>query len=221
MSYALKQINIAVTDLTAGRDYWQKIIGLAPASIEAPVFSLANIQLALQENATSMGLSGLVFEGPARPDCHQRGIAMHFVEACEDADVGQGGTHQAIDLAVDHVVLRTRDGDAAVAFFAETLGLRLALRQSRPEWGGDMIFFRTQHMSIEVIANSKAPEQDELWGLALRCRDLSECHHRLIDLGIDVSEIRVGRKPGTEVATIRAAPIPLLLIAPQRGVSDP
>lgn len=221
MSYALKQINIAVADLTAGRDYWQKIIGLAPAGIEAPVFPLANIQLALQENAAAMGLSGLVFEGPVRPDCHQRGIAMHFVGVCENTDVGQGGAHQAADLAVDHVVVQTRDGDAAVAFFAETLGLRLALRQSRPEWGGDMIFFRTQHMSIEVIANNKALEEDELWGLALRCRDLSAYHQRLTNLGIDVSEIRDGRKPGTQVATIRDAPIRLLLIAPQRGVSDP
>jgi catechol 2,3-dioxygenase-like lactoylglutathione lyase family enzyme len=215
MSYALKQINIAVTNLAAGRDYWQKIIGLSPTQVDTPVFPLSNIRLALEENTAAARLSGLVFEGPARPNCYQRGIAMAFVDSGKDGGVLTEGADQVADLAVDHVVVRTRDGDAAVAFFSETLGLRLALRQSRPEWGGDMIFFRTQHMSIEVIANHKAPEQDELWGLALRCRELAAYRQRLLDLGIDISEIRDGRKPGTEVATIRDAPIPLLLIAPQ------
>ncbi len=216
MSYALKQINIAVPDLALAQDYWVKLIGPSAQRSDASVFPLSNVSLALHQSATAQGLSGLVFEGEVLPDCLQRGIAVQFTAATPDQPMTQIGDGLASDIAaVDHVVIRTRDGDAAVAFFAEKLGLRLALRQTRPDWGGDMIFFRTQHMSIEVIANSKAPAQDELWGLALRCADLQACHQRLVTLGIDVSEVRDGRKAGTSVATIRDAAIPLLLIGPQ------
>ena len=45
-------------------------------------------------------------------------------------------------------------------------------------------------MSIEVIASDKAPEQDELWGLALKTQDIDATHARLTTSGIEVSEIR-------------------------------
>ncbi len=69
-------------------------------------------------------------------------------------------------------------------------------------------------MSIEVIASEKAPEEDDLWGLAFKTASLNETHRRLIDEGNDVSEIRVGRKPGTRVCTIKshALEVPTLLI---------
>ena len=115
---------------------------------------------------------------------------------------------------VDHVVVKTRSAEAAKTFYGEQLGIRLALEQDVPEWGGTQLFFRTSSMSIEVIASDKAPEQDELWGLALKTQDIDATHARLTASGIEVSEIRDGRKPGTRVCTTKSHTlgVPTLLI---------
>ena len=115
---------------------------------------------------------------------------------------------------VDHVVVKTRSADAAKTFYGEQLGIRLALEQDVPEWGGTQLFFRASSMSIEVIASDKAPEQDELWGLALKTQDIDATHARLTTSGIEVSEIRDGRKPGTRVCTAKSHTlgVPTLLI---------
>ena len=116
--------------------------------------------------------------------------------------------------AVDHIVVRTQSADAAKKFYGDQLGIRLALEQDVPDWGGTQLFFRASSMSIEVTASEKAPEEDDLWGLAFKTASLDETHRRLIDEGIDVSEIREGRKPGTRVCTIKshALEVPTLLI---------
>jgi len=115
---------------------------------------------------------------------------------------------------VDHVVVKTQSIEAAKRFYGEQLGIRLALEQQVPEWGGTQLFFRTSSMSIEVIASDKAPAQDELWGLALKSPDLEATQARLIEAGVDVSDIREGRKPGTRVCTVKshALNVPTLLI---------
>ena len=115
---------------------------------------------------------------------------------------------------VDHVVVKTQSVDAANRFYGEQLGIRLALEQHVPEWGGTQLFFRTSSMSIEVIASDKAPAQDELWGLALKSPDLEATRARLFEAGADVSDIREGRKPGTRVCTVKshALNVPTLLI---------
>ena len=116
--------------------------------------------------------------------------------------------------AVDHVVVRTQSADAAKRFYGDQLGIRLALEQDVPDWGGTQLFFRASSMSIEVIASEKAPEEDDLWGLAFKAASIEATHQRLIDGGIKVSEIREGRKPGTRVCTIKShtLEVPTLLI---------
>jgi catechol 2,3-dioxygenase-like lactoylglutathione lyase family enzyme len=115
---------------------------------------------------------------------------------------------------VDHVVVKTQSADAAKAFYGDQLGIRLALEQDVPEWGGVQLFFRVSSMSIEVIASDKAPEQDELWGLALKTDDIETTHARLTDSNVEVSDIRDGRKPGTRVCTAKSHSlgVPTLLI---------
>ena len=116
--------------------------------------------------------------------------------------------------AVDHVVVRTQSADAAKRFYGDQLGIRLALEQDVPDWGGTQLFFRASSMSIEVIASERAPEEDDLWGLAFKTASLDTTHQRLVNEGIDVSEIRDGRKPGTRVCTIKShtLEVPTLLI---------
>ena len=115
---------------------------------------------------------------------------------------------------VDHIVVKTRSADAAKTFYGKQLGIRLALEQNVPEWGGTQLFFRASSMSIEVIASDQAPEQDELWGLALKTQDIEGTHARLTTSGIEVSEIRDGRKSGTRVCTAKSHTlgVPTLLI---------
>ena len=69
-------------------------------------------------------------------------------------------------------------------------------------------------MSIEVIASDKAPEQDELWGLALKTDDIEATHSRLSEGHVEVSDIRDGRKSGTRVCTAKSHTlgVPTLLI---------
>ena len=115
---------------------------------------------------------------------------------------------------VDHVVVKTQSAEAAKTFYGEQLGIRLALEQDVPEWGGTQLFFRASSMSIEVIASEKAAEQDELWGLALKTNDIEATHARLSVQGVQISDIRDGRKPGTRVCTAKSHTlgVPTLLI---------
>ena len=116
---------------------------------------------------------------------------------------------------VDHVVVQTSDTKASKNFYGTQLGIRLALEQSRPDWGGDMLFFRTNHMSIEVIGAPKFDAQlDHLWGLALKTDDIEATHARLVESNVAVSEVREGRKAGTHVCTVKShcLDVPTLLV---------
>ena len=116
---------------------------------------------------------------------------------------------------VDHVVVQTSDTKASKNFYGTQLGIRLALEHSRPDWGGDMLFFRTNHMSIEVIGAPKFDAQlDHLWGLALKTDDIEATHARLVESNVAVSEVREGRKAGTRVCTVKShcLDVPTLLV---------
>jgi len=139
------------------------------------------------------------------------GIQHHDADALPVAPVNGEGPL----TAVDHVVVTTADPAAAKAFYGDALDIRLALELSKPEWGGDMLFFRTSHLSIEVIASKSAdPDEDRLWGLAFKTADLEATHARMTAAGVRLSPIRIGRKPGTEVATVEShcLGVPTLLV---------
>lgn len=106
--------------------------------------------------------------------------------------------------AVDHVVVQTKSAAAAKKFYGDQLGIRLALEQDVPQWGGTQLFFRTNSMSVEVMATEKAGAEDSLWGLALKTDDIDAMQARLVAAGIAVSEVRDGRKPGTKVCTVKS-----------------
>ena len=116
--------------------------------------------------------------------------------------------------AVDHVVVQTKSAEAAKKFYGEQLGIRLALEQDVPKWGGTQLFFRTNSMSVEVLATEKAGDEDSLWGLALKTDDIVATQKRISEAGIAVSEVREGRKPGTRVCTVKShcADVATLLI---------
>jgi catechol 2,3-dioxygenase-like lactoylglutathione lyase family enzyme len=136
------------------------------------------------------------------------------------------GPEPATISGIDHAVVQTRDADAAIALYGDALGLRLALDRSFPDWGMRLVFFRVGGVTIEIaqpLAGASPPEGegapadgDRLWGLSWRVRDADAARARLADAGVDVSEVRKGRKPGTRVLTVRdgTCGVPTLLIEP-------
>lgn len=124
--------------------------------------------------------------------------------------------------ALDHIVVMTPDAEACKTLFGAQFGIRLALDHSKPEWGVRQLFFRLGGVTIEVVEpldKSKAPEKDFFWGVAWKAASVAAVRERLLKEGADVSEVRVGRKKDTEVATIRrpTAGVPTLLVGQTAG----
>ncbi|MCE9649704.1 MAG: VOC family protein [Parvibaculum sp.] len=135
------------------------------------------------------------------------------------APLREGVTEAEAISELDHVVVMTRDAEACKRFFGDQLGIRLALDHSKPEWGVRQLFFRLGGVTIEVVQSldeTKVPEKDFLWGLAWKASNVATVAARLAREGADVSEVRIGRKKGTEVATIRkpTCGVPTLLVGP-------
>jgi catechol 2,3-dioxygenase-like lactoylglutathione lyase family enzyme len=114
--------------------------------------------------------------------------------------------------ALDHLVVRTADPDAALALYGQGLGIRLAL--DRVLGTTRMLFFRIGGVTVEIVQDANAQAGDKLQGAAYRARDLDALHARLQAASFDTSEVRDGRKPGTRVMTVRDAPcgVPTLLL---------
>jgi hypothetical protein len=116
---------------------------------------------------------------------------------------------------MDHVVINSNDPDGLVDLYKAKYGIRLALDQFVEKWGGRMLFFRTNHTTIEAIGIKKdGPPEDSLWGLAWTTKNIKKTHKRLLDAGINITDIKDGRKPNTLVATIKShcSNVPTLLI---------
>jgi hypothetical protein len=81
----------------------------------------------------------------------------------------------------------------------------MALDRSHPDWG-QLMFFRCGDLIVEVVKRPDAGADqtlDKLWGLSWRVADIDATRARLLAAGIDVSEVRAGRKPGTRVMSVR------------------
>ena len=121
---------------------------------------------------------------------------------------------------LDHVVIRTPDPERAVALYGARLGLDMRLDHSNEAWGARLLFFRCGDLIVEVAHDLKAGRgdgPDRLWGLSWRVPDVTVARARLEAAGLDVSEVRQGRRPGTRVLTLRdgTCGVPTLLL--ERG----
>jgi hypothetical protein len=68
------------------------------------------------------------------------------------------------------------------------------------------MFFRCGDLIVEVVKRPVAGgdlAHDKLWGLSWRVADIDATRARLVADGLDVSEVRNGRKPGTRVMSLR------------------
>lgn len=120
------------------------------------------------------------------------------------------------DLSLDHVVVRTGDAERAAADYGTRLGMDLRLDRRLEEHGFRGLFFRCGGAVVEVAAPTKGVDgPDTFGGLAWRVSDLDATRERLVTDGVEVSEVRTGRAPGTRVATVRDPDLalPTLLIS--------
>jgi catechol 2,3-dioxygenase-like lactoylglutathione lyase family enzyme len=149
-----------------------------------------------------------------------RGVRLFFLERDQERPLSVR-TGAASITAMDHVVISTADPERATALYGARLGLDMALDRSHPDWGR-LIFFRCGDLIVEVTHKpGKAVETapDRLRGVCWRVADIDATHARLVADGLDVSEIRTGRKPGTRVMTVRKGTcgVPTLLVQPSAG----
>jgi len=120
---------------------------------------------------------------------------------------------------LDHLVIRTTHPNRAAALYGARLGLDMRLDRTEPKWGARFMFFRCGDLIVEVVHNiSEEPSDapDKLWGLSWGVADAEAANARLKASGFDVSEIRLGRKPGTRVFTVRnnTLGVPTLMVEP-------
>ena len=146
-----------------------------------------------------------------------RGVRMFFLELEKPRPLSVRTVPASI-TAMDHVVVSTTDPERAVALYGARLGLDMALDRSHPEWGR-LMFFRCGDLIVEVTSRpGKADEStpDRLRGICWRVLDIDATHARLVAAGVDVSEVRTGRKPGTRVMTVKSGTcgVPTLLVQP-------
>jgi catechol 2,3-dioxygenase-like lactoylglutathione lyase family enzyme len=142
-----------------------------------------------------------------------RGVRLFFLEMAKQRPRSVPSADAPI-IAMDHVVVSSADPERAAALYGARLGLDMALDRSHPDWGR-LMFFRCGDLIVEVVHQPDAnADKDKLWGLSWRVADIDATRTRLASAGIDVSEARTGRKPGTRVLTVRngTCGIPTLLI---------
>ena len=118
---------------------------------------------------------------------------------------------------LDHVVIRTPDPERATALYGARLALDMRLDRSNPAWGARLLFFRCGDLIVELahdLRTGVGAGPDRLWGLSWRVPDADAARARLRAAGLDVSEVRAGRKPGTRVLTLRdgTCGVPTLLL---------
>ncbi|WP_439363851.1 VOC family protein [Bradyrhizobium sp. DASA03005] len=133
-----------------------------------------------------------------------RGVRMFFLELADERPKSVATDIAPIE-GLDHVVVTTEDSERAAALYGARLGLDLALDRSHQDWG-QLMFFRCGDLIVEVVRRPVAggdATHDRLWGLSWRVADIDATRARLIAAGLDVSEVRTGRKPGTRIMTVR------------------
>lgn len=197
------------------------------------VLRVANVGLVIEDDATTARLGSMVFAtaslGKAERLLERRGLkltteATHGVpialmersDAPPPSPLAKSSEAAAIG-ALDHVVIRSPNPERAVALYAGRLGLDLRLDRSNPDWGSRLLFFRCGDLVVEIAHDLKkgvSDAPDQLWGLSWRTPDIARCHERLKKAGVEVSEIRQGRRPGTEVFTVHShtANVPTIVL---------
>lgn len=150
------------------------------------------------------------------------GVPIRLVEYREkpSAAAPQASANAAV-TGLDHIVVRTTHPNRAAALYGARLGLDMRLDRTEPKWGSRLMFFRCGDLIVEVVHELKVEPSDapdRLWGLSWRVSDAGAAHARLAAAGVNISDVRAGRKPGTRVFSVRDGTlgVPTLIVEPSK-----
>ena len=248
MVVKLDRVIVAVDDVEAALADYASLLGREASDAERGLFGLRNavLQLASVEalaeegfDVSKPGVAALVFEEAGREEDHwlppERTRRIPIALGRDDREAVDPASAfvkpgAQVD-ALDHVVVSTADLEAARRLYGGELDLRLALDRSFEKRGIQILFFRTGGLTVEVVGalagaaesaggqSGFADDRDRFGGLAWEVPDVSAIRARLLDEGFDVSEERVGHKPGTQVCSVRDRThgVPTLLKGPEPG----
>lgn len=135
------------------------------------------------------------------------GVGISLLEPASFAN--HSNARAAFGIGLDHVVVYTSHPERAAALYGARLGLELKLDRTNPDWGSRLLFFKCGDLVVEIahsLKNSDVTAPDKAWGLSWHVADVAAANKRLANEGFNVSDVRVGRKPGTQVFTVRDAP---------------
>ena len=174
---------------------------------------------------TDLGKAATLLERravPVTPDHDQlvlsgHGVPLKLAASSEDMASPFTDDEAACVSGLDHVVVRTPNPERAIAFYAGRLGLDLRLDRSNPKWGARLLFFRCGDLVVEIAHDLKkgvSDGPDHLWGLSWRVPDIAKANARLKAAAIEVSGPRDGRRPGSQVFTVkdRTEGVPTIMI---------
>jgi catechol 2,3-dioxygenase-like lactoylglutathione lyase family enzyme len=135
---------------------------------------------------------------------HGIGIALVATAHSEAAAVPPAA--QAV-TAIDHLVIRSPNPERAIALYGGRLGLDFALDRTNPDWGSRLLFFMCGGVRVEIghsLAKGISDEPDQFSGLAWRVNDATAAQGRLQSSGVQTSDAKKGRRPGSQVLTVRS-----------------
>lgn len=211
----ITSVTVASPDPVATSAAWDRLGVALPVDVvpvgEGGSAGLAEVGLAVDDvpgTAALLVRRGLDVEGDV---VSIAGVRWRLTEARSD----EGVNSPPSSLSLDHVVVSATDATRAAADYGARLGLDLRLDRDTG-FGFRGMFFRCGEAIVEVVVPDQGDRRDAYGGLAWRCADLPAERTRLVDAGVDVSEIRAGRKPGTVVGTVRDRDlgVPTLLVGP-------
>lgn len=185
---------------------------------------------AVTETTSRNGLDGatLQWQRTRAETAATHGIRQFFLEMKSERPQSVPTASSPV-TGLDHIVIGTPAPERAAALYGARLGLDMALDRSNPDWGVRLMFFRCGDMIVEIAHSLKdsglkdgaGEGPDTFRGLSWRVADIDAAQARLAGAGFNVSEVRIGRKPGTRICTVRdrTSGVPTLLIqpAPPRG----
>jgi len=189
------------------------LVSLAFATADVELAHRRLARLGLEPEPIADGLSVDAETGARRPWRRTRaatakthGVRIFLMQQTALPPARLLAPEPATVIGLDHVVIRTPDPERATALYGARLGLDMRLDRSNEAWGARLLFFRCGDLIVEVAHDLKAglgDGPDRLWGLSWRVPDAQSTRARLQAAGLDVSEVRGGRKPGTRVLTLR------------------
>lgn len=228
-------VRVATDDLARATRAYATLLGAEPSVTPAgtPRFELARgaIELVAGEPGAQALRFAVVSRDGAAALAAVHDARWHGLRVATDAEPpADSPRHAPLPedappgvLAIDHVVIHTRDPERALRLWRDALGIRLALDRSFPARGLRMLFFRSAGVTLELVSpldGSVGAEagDDVLNGIAYRVAGIEAWRARLLDAGLAVSEVRAGNKPGTRVATVRSGTegVPTLLVEASR-----